>query len=207
MSLMSRGNDTMRLEHHLVGGYVRYISPHIIIIIIIPAFPYNIDPYFFSQSPSWPFQFGYVECADQPCQQPFCKFPVKPSGECCPICDDCFYTGRFYRNRETFPDPEDRCRECVCVVGGINHFRVASENGRREIVFSRGGNYWLIIVVIWFDIHVLYKTCTIIILYCWILMRLYMVYTEDLYDTREHLPLLFANVLCSKMCANQMGDA
>ena len=27
----------MRLEHHLVGGYVRYISPHIIIIIIIVA--------------------------------------------------------------------------------------------------------------------------------------------------------------------------
>ena len=25
----------MRLEHHLVGGYVRYISQHIIIIIII----------------------------------------------------------------------------------------------------------------------------------------------------------------------------
>ena len=24
----------MRLEHHLVGGYVCYISPHIIIIII-----------------------------------------------------------------------------------------------------------------------------------------------------------------------------
>ena len=23
----------MRLEHHLVGGYVRYIRPHIIIII------------------------------------------------------------------------------------------------------------------------------------------------------------------------------
>ena len=23
----------MRLEHHLVGGYVRYVSPHIIIII------------------------------------------------------------------------------------------------------------------------------------------------------------------------------
>ena len=27
----------MRLEHHLVGGYVRYISPHIIIIIIMCA--------------------------------------------------------------------------------------------------------------------------------------------------------------------------
>ena len=28
----------MRLEHHLVGGYVRYISPHIIIIIIIVVY-------------------------------------------------------------------------------------------------------------------------------------------------------------------------
>ena len=27
----------MRLEHHLVGGYVRYISPHIIIIINLSA--------------------------------------------------------------------------------------------------------------------------------------------------------------------------
>ena len=27
----------MRLEHHLVGGYVRYISPHIIVIIILPT--------------------------------------------------------------------------------------------------------------------------------------------------------------------------
>ena len=26
----------MRLEHHLVGGYVRYISPYIIIIITCP---------------------------------------------------------------------------------------------------------------------------------------------------------------------------
>ena len=28
----------MRLEHHLVGGYVRYISPHIIIIIMYVFF-------------------------------------------------------------------------------------------------------------------------------------------------------------------------
>ena len=32
----------MRLEHHLVGGYVRYISPHIIIIIIINE--YKLGP-------------------------------------------------------------------------------------------------------------------------------------------------------------------
>ena len=34
----------MRLEHHLVGGYVRYISPHIIIIINhISVIDFNID--------------------------------------------------------------------------------------------------------------------------------------------------------------------
>ena len=32
----------MRLEHHLVGGYVRYISPHIIIIILIILINYFI---------------------------------------------------------------------------------------------------------------------------------------------------------------------
>ena len=40
----------MRLEHHLVGGYVRYISPHIIIIIMTlhivflhTLFPYSVS--------------------------------------------------------------------------------------------------------------------------------------------------------------------
>ena len=32
----------MRLEHHLVGGYVRYISPHIIIIIIMVKYRDNM---------------------------------------------------------------------------------------------------------------------------------------------------------------------
>ena len=31
----------MRLEHHLVGGYVRYISPYIIIIIYNPGKGYS----------------------------------------------------------------------------------------------------------------------------------------------------------------------
>ena len=29
----------MRLEHHLVGGYVRYISPHIILLLVSPLLP------------------------------------------------------------------------------------------------------------------------------------------------------------------------
>ena len=33
----------MHLEHHLVGGYVRYISPHIIIIITIII--HHLGPY------------------------------------------------------------------------------------------------------------------------------------------------------------------
>ena len=38
----------MRLEHHLVGGYVSYISPHIIIIIInvlsLQLLVHNVSP-------------------------------------------------------------------------------------------------------------------------------------------------------------------
>ena len=38
----------MRIEHHLVGGYVHYISPYIIIIIIsyINAIPFSTHPTF-----------------------------------------------------------------------------------------------------------------------------------------------------------------
>ena len=39
----------MRLEHHLVGGYVRYISPHIIIIIIIFGLFENASVSFFGK--------------------------------------------------------------------------------------------------------------------------------------------------------------
>ena len=40
----------MRLEHHLVGGYVRYISPHIIIIIISITFLMYIESIMMSSS-------------------------------------------------------------------------------------------------------------------------------------------------------------
>ena len=50
----------MHLEHHLVGGYVRYISPYIIIIIINRSFKavpgtrisdQNLIPFFGSSYP------------------------------------------------------------------------------------------------------------------------------------------------------------
>ena len=34
----------MRLEHHLVGGYVRYISPHIIILLLLYYKKYSKTP-------------------------------------------------------------------------------------------------------------------------------------------------------------------
>ena len=43
----------MRLEHHLVGGYVRYISPYIIIIII--------KPYFYCTSTTWQSFKSYLK--------------------------------------------------------------------------------------------------------------------------------------------------
>ena len=43
----------MRLEHHLVGGYVRYISPYIIIIIIITCLHF-----------AWPFEYQPRICKD-----------------------------------------------------------------------------------------------------------------------------------------------
>ena len=48
----------MRLEHHLVGGYVRYISPHIIIIIIIMA--RDVDLYDFSNYPKNHFLYSNI---------------------------------------------------------------------------------------------------------------------------------------------------
>ena len=45
----------MRLEHHLVGGYVRYISPpHIIIIIIIREYQNII------KAGSWIFPYWQI---------------------------------------------------------------------------------------------------------------------------------------------------
>ena len=44
----------MRLEHHLVGGYVRYISPYIIIIILYSQSSFKYIRYNrpFSHNPS-----------------------------------------------------------------------------------------------------------------------------------------------------------
>ena len=48
----------MRLEHHLVGGYVRYISPHIIIIIKCASLLSHIPLY----TKCMPNEQGYEFC-------------------------------------------------------------------------------------------------------------------------------------------------
>ena len=64
----------MRLEHHLVGGYVRYISPYIIIIIIkkvsivkesvLPTLPVLYFPFMiiYSWRISSYFSFIFLNC-------------------------------------------------------------------------------------------------------------------------------------------------
>ncbi|GIY58000.1 hypothetical protein CDAR_284731 [Caerostris darwini] len=57
---------------------------------------------------------GAVSCQQAACGPVECENPVHVEGECCPVCRDCMYKGDFYRDGESFPDPEDHCSECQC---------------------------------------------------------------------------------------------
>ena len=52
----------MRLEHHLVGGYVRYISPHIILLYYYYMFEKVLLRFYIVTKPSFT-----VETADRAC--------------------------------------------------------------------------------------------------------------------------------------------
>ena len=56
----------MRLEHHLVGGYVRYVSPYIIIISIILILTLLL-PVQFSSEVTEQRQLACLSMVDKPC--------------------------------------------------------------------------------------------------------------------------------------------
>ncbi|XP_013412584.1 kielin/chordin-like protein isoform X2 [Lingula anatina] len=60
---------------------------------------------------------GQVNCRTITCPVVVCTHPVQ--GSCCKECDGCFHNNRQYRNRETFPDSLDPCKECVCTNGNV----------------------------------------------------------------------------------------
>ncbi|XP_033101456.1 kielin/chordin-like protein [Anneissia japonica] len=63
---------------------------------------------------------GFVNCEKTTCPSQPCFHPVKEASQCCPVCNDCLYEGRHYRNGETFNDTLDICRQCMCLNGNVN---------------------------------------------------------------------------------------
>ncbi|GBM21432.1 Kielin/chordin-like protein [Araneus ventricosus] len=57
---------------------------------------------------------GAVSCQQSPCPPVECENAVYIEGECCPVCRDCMFKGGFYKDGDTFRDPEDDCNECYC---------------------------------------------------------------------------------------------
>ncbi|XP_071943173.1 kielin/chordin-like protein isoform X2 [Antedon mediterranea] len=62
---------------------------------------------------------GFVTCKRKTCPPVQCFHAVEQPGECCPVCSDCSYEGREYRNGATFNDTLDTCRQCRCLNGNV----------------------------------------------------------------------------------------
>uniref|UniRef100_A0AAR2KBW5 Uncharacterized protein n=1 Tax=Pygocentrus nattereri TaxID=42514 RepID=A0AAR2KBW5_PYGNA len=61
-------------------------------------------------------QNGGVSCAPVSCPVVSCRRPVRPAGECCPVCTGvCEYFGQEYESGSTFTPPTDRCLSCTCL--------------------------------------------------------------------------------------------
>ncbi|XP_067675152.1 uncharacterized protein [Haliotis asinina] len=58
---------------------------------------------------------GNMRCFPKYCPPVKCSNPV--TVDCCPVCGDCMFEDRKFRNGQTFPDVEDPCSECVCRDG------------------------------------------------------------------------------------------
>ncbi|XP_069129569.1 uncharacterized protein [Argopecten irradians] len=53
------------------------------------------------------------------CPAPPCRNPVEVDGQCCPICKECSFEGRNYREGSTFPHPSTPCETCHCQRGEV----------------------------------------------------------------------------------------
>nr|XP_045625212.1 mucin-5B-like [Procambarus clarkii] len=64
---------------------------------------------------------GSVTCRSQEdyCN-PQCSHPATPTGQCCPLCDNCLYHDQQYTNGQTFTlSSEKPCQECQCLNGVV----------------------------------------------------------------------------------------
>ncbi|XP_067246073.1 kielin/chordin-like protein [Chanodichthys erythropterus] len=63
---------------------------------------------------------GSVSCTPVSCPEAPCKRPVRPPGECCPVCTGtCEHLGQVHENGATFTPPNDRCSTCICQSGDV----------------------------------------------------------------------------------------
>ena len=58
---------------------------------------------------------GDMRCYPKYCPKVQCSNPAIE--DCCPVCGDCMFEDRHFRNGQTFPDVKDPCSECFCRVG------------------------------------------------------------------------------------------
>ncbi|KAK7160533.1 hypothetical protein R3I93_008242 [Phoxinus phoxinus] len=63
---------------------------------------------------------GSVSCTPVSCPEVSCKRPVRPPGECCPVCTGtCEHLGQVHENSATFTPPNDHCSTCTCLSGVV----------------------------------------------------------------------------------------
>ncbi|XP_072551912.1 kielin/chordin-like protein [Salminus brasiliensis] len=62
---------------------------------------------------------GHVTCSRRPCFKSGCSHPVNLPGQCCPVCDGCFFNGVTLHDGQTIPNPTDPCSECTCRKGDV----------------------------------------------------------------------------------------
>ncbi|XP_059510514.1 kielin/chordin-like protein isoform X2 [Stegostoma tigrinum] len=66
---------------------------------------------------------GFVSCSRRPCYSPGCRHPINLPGQCCPVCEGCYYGGVTINNGQTFTDPTDTCSQCTCRSGSVHCVR------------------------------------------------------------------------------------
>ncbi|XP_056333779.1 kielin/chordin-like protein [Danio aesculapii] len=63
---------------------------------------------------------GSVSCSPVSCPEVSCKRPIRPPGECCPVCSGmCEHLGQVYEDASTFAPADDRCSTCTCLSGVV----------------------------------------------------------------------------------------
>ncbi|KAI7802308.1 kielin/chordin-like protein isoform X1 [Triplophysa rosa] len=67
---------------------------------------------------------GTVSCTPVSCPEVPCGRPVRPPGECCPVCaGTCEHLGQAYESGSTFTPADDRCSTCTCQNGHVSCYR------------------------------------------------------------------------------------